>query len=65
MAGSYIQRITDATSAPVQSTSHATNQPRGKRPVVASRSGSWDWASVLISSSVQQVVATLGVTRIA
>ena len=61
----YIQRITDATSAPVQSTSHTTNQARGKRLVVASRSRSWAWASVLISSSVQQVVATLGVTRVA
>ena len=40
----YIQRITDATSAPVQSSSHTTNQARGKRPVVASLSRSWDWA---------------------
>ena len=50
LAGSYIQRITAATSAPVQSSSATTNSTRGKRPVVASRPRSWDLASVFISS---------------
>jgi hypothetical protein len=36
-AGSYIQRIAPATSAPVQSSSATTNRARGKRRVVASR----------------------------
>jgi hypothetical protein len=44
------RRNTHTTSAPVQSTSAATNRARPKRAVVASRSRLLDWASVFISS---------------